>query len=106
MGGDTAFEGAERRGEDDGATRKRCRRSLLTLPPQSKILRDGSVPPLLDGGFLGQEAFSQVGEVVGWIGGFAGGLFHEILREEGGAGGVDVLLHPGEEGLEVGIIER
>ena len=46
-----------------------------------------------------------MGEVGGALGGVAGGLFHEVLGEEGGAVGVDVLLQPSEERGGVGFLE-
>lgn len=46
-----------------------------------------------------------MGEVGGGVGDFAGGFFHEVLGEEAGAVGVDVFLHPVEEGDEVATFE-
>ena len=51
------------------------------------------------------EAAAEVGEVVGAFGGAAGGGFHEFLRREGGAFGVDFALEPAEEGGGVGFGE-
>lgn len=46
-----------------------------------------------------------MGKVGGGVGAGAGGFFHEVLWEVGGAVLVDVVLHPGEEGKKVGFAE-
>ena len=51
------------------------------------------------------EALAKVCEIGVGLGGGVGGALHQVLREEGGAFGVDFFLHPFEERDEVAFLD-